>query len=88
MDRSVNVSNARSYTNLASYMTHPPPYYGKGINAPWFAAQPMRTIFQRGNNPPPDYIQYTTECCDPYDKLTQGDDSCGYVNPKMLRQKK
>ena len=88
MDRTVNVSNARSYTNLNSYMTHPPPYYGKGINAPWFASQPMRTMFQRGNVPVPSYIEYTTECCDPYDKLAQGDNSCGYVNPKMLRQKK
>lgn len=83
----VNMGTARSYTNLGTYMTHPPPFYGKGVNAPYFASQPMRTAFARGNVPVPN-IQFTTECCDPYNKLNQEQDMCGYINPKMLRQKK
>lgn len=87
MERYGNPSEARDYSNLKLYRSHNPPNYGKGINAPYFAASPMRSPFARGNVPIPTNIVYHTECCDTYDNI--GDPSAnGYVNPKMLRQKK
>jgi hypothetical protein len=74
--------NLRNYSNLGTYKTHNPPHYGKGIYAPYFAASPMRSDFNRGEIPK--NIVYHTECCDNYNYFN-GED---YINSKMLRQKK
>jgi len=80
-----NSNNPVNYSNLAVYKSHPPPHYGKGINAPYFAATPFRSEFQRGGVPT--NLVFHTECCDQYDVIGQTDVS-GYVNTKMVRQKK
>jgi hypothetical protein len=87
MERYINLSDARNYSNLQTYKSHGPPNYGKGINAPYFASSPMRSPFARGNIPIPTNIVHHTECCDTYNDLGNMDIS-GYINPKMLRQKK
>lgn len=74
--------NARDYSNLATYKSHPPPHYGKGINAPYFGASPMRSSFKRGDIAT--NIVFHTECCDNY--AVSGQNT--YINQKMLRQKK
>lgn len=74
--------NSRNYSNLETYKSHPPPHYGKGINAPYFAGIPMRSAFNRGeiaNN-----IVHKTYCCNDY-STSSGNN---YVEAKMLRQKK
>jgi hypothetical protein len=78
--------NARSYSNLRNYRSHPPPNYGKGIYAPYFAASPMRSSFSRGeivennvSSGPNDYFNYSN-----FSNYINDN----YVNDKMLRQKK
>ncbi len=80
----INPANARNYSNLAFYRSHNPPNPGKGINAPYFAASPMRSPFSRGQIPT--NIVFHSECCYAYSELGKSTDST-YVDPKMLRRK-
>lgn len=75
-------TNPRNYSNLGTYKSHPPPHYGKGIYAPYFASIPMRSAFDRGEISK--NIVHKTYCCDDYNTFNGID----YVEPKMLRQKK
>lgn len=74
--------NSRDYSNLGTYKSHPPPHYGKGIYAPYFASIPMRSAFNRGEIP--NDIIHKTYCCDDYNTF----DGSNYIDQKMLRQKK
>jgi hypothetical protein len=76
-------TNPRNFSNLYQYRSHGPPTYGRGIYAPYFAASPMRSDFNRGDIPYKGMIVFNTECCDNYAVSTKN----SYVNPKMLRQK-
>lgn len=73
------------YTNLGTYQTHGPPYYGRGVKAPHFAATPMRTAFARGNCSDQPPVTPKVGCCDTYKFV-------GYPNltdmNKMMRCKK
>lgn len=55
------------YTNLFTYQTHAPPFFGTGVFAPMFAATPMRTQFARGNTQivRKDVVNHVS-CCDNY----------------------
>jgi len=70
--------NSRSYSNLGNYRSNPPPNYGKGIYAPYFAASPMRSSFSRGEIV--ENIFYSVPN-DDYSKFSN-------IDNKMLRQKK
>lgn len=74
--------DARSYSNLGNYRSHPPPNYGKGIYAPYFAASPMRSSFARGEIPINNVYSSVPIFNDGYS------DFSNYINKKMLRQKK
>jgi hypothetical protein len=76
--------NSRDYSNLQSYRSRPPPLFGKGIKAPYFAAYPMRSEFPPGESLKKGVITFKTESCDTYNNFS----SDGYINNKMLRQKK
>jgi hypothetical protein len=73
------------YTNLSTYQTHGPPYYGRGVKAPYFASTPMRTAFARGNCSDNQEVPSKVSCCDNYKFV-------GYPNltelNKMIRCKK
>jgi hypothetical protein len=77
-------TDCRDYSNLHAYRSRPPPLFGKGIRAPYFAAYPMRSDFSAGEPLQQGIITFKTECCDTYNNLS-GD---SYINNKMLRYKK
>lgn len=54
------------FSNLATYQTHGPPYFGRGVNAPTFAATPMQTAFARGNETIPKDVHPQISCCGNY----------------------
>lgn len=76
--------NSRDYSNLYAYRSRPPPLFGKGIRAPYFAGYPMTSQFPAGEQLQKGIITFKTECCDDYNNLS----SDSYINTKMLRQKK
>lgn len=80
-----STNRPNDYSTLGVYKSHPGPHFGKGVYAPYFAATPFRSDFARGAIPT--NIVFHTECCDQYDIIGQTDVS-GYVNTKMVRQKK
>ena len=76
--------NCRDYSNLYNYRSVHSPLFGKGIRAPYFSAYPMRSDFVPGEYLEKAVITFRDECCDVYNGLS----SNGYINNKMLRQKK
>lgn len=78
-----NQINCRNYSNLHFYRSRPPPMFGKGIRAPYFASYPMRSEFEQGQPLQKGIITFKTDCYDTYNVLT----SDSYINRKMLRQK-
>lgn len=73
------------FTNLRTYQTHGPPYYGFGVRRPTFVATPMRSAFARGNCSDEQEVPTKIGCCDTYK-------FAGYPNmvemDKMMRCKK
>jgi hypothetical protein len=80
-----NSNNPINYSNLGVYKSHPAPHFGTGIIAPYFSATPFRSDFERGAVPT--NLVFQTECCDQYDVIGQSN-MYGYINTKMIRQKK
>jgi hypothetical protein len=78
-------NDATDYSTLAVYKSHPGPHYGTGIIAPYFSGTTFRSNFARGKVPTNTVFQ--TESCDQYDVIGQSGMS-GYINMKMVRQKK
>ena len=76
--------NCRDYSNLYNYRSRPPPIFGKGIRAPYFSGYSMRSEFSAGEPLKKGIVTFKTDCCDTYNNFT----SDGYINTKMLRQKK